>query len=227
MKTTEQNYYIPEAVRRVAELYREILQGRSTGTSVAEELSAMATILFRTHQEGNPVCCVQLSNWHPGLVGKSADYILNEKLSEADARIAVAREHGFDTWSQVSNWGQKKFNLEFEAAVDSLLVGDFQLLKYYINRSPGLLSNRSPFNHRATLLHYIGSNGVETYRQKVPYNLAELTQFLLEAGADPEATAYFYGSQLNTEALLTTSAHPVDAGVLEATLAVLHAYQEQ
>ena len=41
---------------------------------------------------------------------------------------------------------------------------------------PSLIHRRSSFGHRSTLLHYVGSNGVETYRQRVPMNLAEIAK---------------------------------------------------
>jgi len=92
---------------------------------------------------------------------------------------------------------------------------------FLLRRHPRLINERSVYNHRATLLHYIGSNGVETRRQIVPYNLPHLTKVLLELGADPHATAFLYQSQCTTLELLTTSAHPANAGVMTETAALL------
>jgi len=55
----------------------------------------------------------------------------------------------------------------------------------------------------------------------VPYNLPHLTKVLLELGADPHSTAFLYQSQCTTLELLTSSAHPADAGVMAETAALL------
>ncbi|NNE01456.1 MAG: ankyrin repeat domain-containing protein, partial [Pirellulaceae bacterium] len=72
-----------------------------------------------------------------------------------------------------------------------------------------------------TLLHYCGSNGVETYRQVVPTNLPQLTQLLIDAGADVNATAEMYGGNCPTLGLLITSAHPAEAGVVDQVVQIL------
>ncbi len=72
--------------------------------------------------------------------------------------------------------------------------------------------------HAATLLHYIGANGIEGYRQKTPSNAVEIARILLEAGAEPDALAGMYGGQHTTMSMLVTSCHPAKAG-LQAALA--------
>jgi hypothetical protein len=86
---------------------------------------------------------------------------------------------------------------------------------------PSLVHRRSSFGHRSTLLHYVGSNGVETYRQKVALNLAEITRLLVEAGANVNATANMYGGGSTALGLLVTSDHPAKAGVSGDVLKVL------
>ncbi len=102
-----------------------------------------------------------------------------------------------------------------------MLEGDVNALRGLLERKPSLVHERSEFGHRSTLLHYVGSNGVETHRQRVPHNLAEITQTLLDAGADVNATAEMYGGGSTTIALLITSSHPADAGVMDEVVKVL------
>ena len=109
----------------------------------------------------------------------------------------------------------------FEFAVDTLLGGDVETLRSLLTGDPSLVRRRSGFGHRATLLHYVGSNGVETYRQRVPLNLAEITNLLVEAGADVNATAEMYGGGSTALGLLVTSDHPAKAGVCGDVLKVL------
>jgi hypothetical protein len=44
------------------------------------------------------------------------------------------------------------------------------------------------------LLHYVSANGVEGYRQKAPKNVVKITETLLNAGAEIDATANVYGA---------------------------------
>jgi len=37
--------------------------------------------------------------------------------------------------------------------------------------------------HHATLLHYVGANGIESFRQKTPANAVDIARLLLDAGA--------------------------------------------
>jgi hypothetical protein len=105
-------------------------------------------------------------------------------------------------------------------AVDTLLRGDIQKLRGLLAADPSLVHQRSSFGHHATLLHYVGSNGVETYRQRVPMNLAEITRLLIEAGANVNAKANMYGGS-TALGLLVTSDHPAKAGVTSEVRKVL------
>ena len=75
-------------------------------------------------------------------------------------------------------------------------------------------------SHRATLLHYVGANGVEDYRQRSPQNAVAVAEALLAAGAEVDAVV----------ALLVASGATVEPGLLAdeavradlALLAALH-----
>ena len=107
----------------------------------------------------------------------------------------------------------------FEAAADAVIDGDETALKALLAQYPDLIHARSS-RHGATLLHYISANGVETERQKTPANAVTIARALLEAGADPNAAAQFYGAPMATLGLLVSSVHPHQAG-LQARLANL------
>jgi ankyrin repeat protein len=74
--------------------------------------------------------------------------------------------------------------------------------------------------HGATLLHYVGSNGVEYFRQRCPKNIVAIADMLLNAGAEIDALAGMYGGY-TAFGLAATSIHPVQAGVLIPLLEVL------
>jgi ankyrin repeat protein len=76
--------------------------------------------------------------------------------------------------------------------------------------------------HRATLLHYVGANGVEGYHQRTPRNAVQIARVLLKAGAPVDADLD-YGSEgrkhypervgSTTLGMVATSFHPAEAGV--------------
>ena len=144
----------------------------------------------------------------------------------ANAQFVIARSHGFESWpkfaKQLEALARKSSSvLRFEAAADAIVSGDATTLKRLLREEPELISKRSTREHNATLLHYVAANGVEGYRQKTPKNIREITEILLNAGAEIDATADVYGGGCTTLGLAATSLHPERAGVLEALLQIL------
>ncbi|HUE04018.1 MAG TPA: ankyrin repeat domain-containing protein [Bryobacteraceae bacterium] len=103
----------------------------------------------------------------------------------------------------------------FLQAVEAITSGDESSLRTLLGAYPGLVRARAPFRHRATLLHYVGANGVEV--QRSPTNAPAIASILLESGAETDALAPVYGNADTTLCLLVTSVHPYLAGV-QATL---------
>jgi len=112
---------------------------------------------------------------------------------------------------------------EFEFAADSIVNGDRAALDPLLREDPELVRARSTRMHRATLLHYLGANGVEDDRQKSPGNAVEIAKMLLDAGAEVDAEADIYGKS-TTLGLVATSIHPKRAGVQLALLDTLLSY---
>ena len=112
-------------------------------------------------------------------------------------------------------------NAPFEMAVDALIAGDGPALQAMLREYPDLIRARSARPHHATLLHYIGTNGVESERQKYPPNAVERLKLLLAAGADVDADADLYGGGATTFGLVATSIHPVKAGIMIPLLETL------
>jgi Ankyrin repeats (3 copies) len=151
---------------------------------------------------------------------------LSEKCSLANAQFVIARSHGFESWSKFARHlealAQKNSSVaRFESAADAIIIGKISVLKQLLREDPKLIRTRSTREHQATLLHYVAANGVENYRQKTPPNIVQITNLLLEAGTEIDATANVYGGGATTLGLAATSAHPELAGVQEALLETL------
>ncbi|MDB6052904.1 MAG: ankyrin repeat protein [Verrucomicrobiales bacterium] len=108
----------------------------------------------------------------------------------------------------------------FESAVEAIISGDAPTLEKLLHDHPELIRERSTRPHHATLLHYVGANGVEDYRQKTPKNAVQIAKILLQSGADVEAMADIYGGSA-TLGLVATSVHPFLAGVQNDLIDVL------
>ena len=143
----------------------------------------------------------------------------------ADAHLVLAREHGFESWPKFSGHIEALNRTgsmvpAFERATDAIVAGDVAGLERLLSENPQLIRARSTRLHRATLLHYVGANGVEDFRQKTARNAVDILQVLLEAGAEVDARADMY-SQDTTLGLVATSVHPVRSGVQQALMETL------
>ncbi|HEY5568023.1 MAG TPA: ankyrin repeat domain-containing protein [Gammaproteobacteria bacterium] len=159
------------------------------------------------------------SSWLGGL---TPDY------SSRDARTIIARNHEFAAWPEFAAFAEALRDksspvARFEAAVDAIIAGDVAALERLLRDDPELIRARSKRKHRSMLLHYVGSNGVESWRQRTPKNIASIARLLLEAGADVDAVADMYGGS-KTLGLAATSMHPAQAGVLDELVDVLVEY---
>lgn len=142
---------------------------------------------------------------------------LAPNYTSVDARRILTREHHFETFAQLVELLEQKKSAgssvaRFEAAVDEVVAGDVTTLNRLVQEDPGLIRARSTRQHHSTLLHYVGANGVEGWRQRTPRNAVEVLEVLMKAGAEVDAMADMYSSS-TTLGLVATSIHPLQAGV--------------
>jgi hypothetical protein len=211
--------YVAGPVAAVRALYGDLV-GRSAWTRApVDQLRVQADRLADGHRLRIPGSDVELANWHPMLVTRPVAEIWAADLREDDFLLALARQHGYRQWESVpAGPGPVP---EFEAAVEAVVDGDLVGLTRLLDATPDLVSMRSHWGHRATLLHYVAANGVETYRQRVSPSAADVASLLVSRGAEVHATADMYGGRQTALALLLTSSHPRDAGVTAAVAHVL------
>jgi Ankyrin repeats (3 copies) len=156
------------------------------------------------------------SSWLGGL---TPDY------SAGDARTIIVRNHDFENWDQFVSYAVALKDPassvgRFERAVDAIVSGDAVSLERLLHQSPELIRMRSLRRHHSMLLHYVGANGVEGFRQRTPPNAVQIAQILLDAGADVDAVSDMYGGGSTTLGLVATSIHPKQAGVLHPLIDV-------
>ncbi len=156
------------------------------------------------------------SSWLGGL---TPDY------SASDARAIIAKNHEFESWSQFAAFAAalgdpSSATARFERGVDAVVSGTLSTLEMLLRGNDDLIRLRSTRKHHSTLLHYVGANGVEGFRQKTPENAVRIAEVLLDAGAEVDAVADMYGGS-TTLGLVATSIHPERAGVQRALIDLL------
>lgn len=109
----------------------------------------------------------------------------------------------------------------FEAAVAAMAKGDIDALRALLDRHPWLVTARSLRYHRATLLHYLGSNGTEL--EVTPPNAIDIAKLLLARGADVDASCRMYGGgpYQTTLGMVVTSGYPEQADLMDDLVGAL------
>jgi hypothetical protein len=209
--------YQPEAAVTVQQLHHSIIEQRLSYSSILEELENYSLNLLRHYKVENPAVTIEISNHHPELIAESPTVIFDSEMDLEDFQFTVAKAYGFEDWVAVEALSTTKHDPAFEMAINILLSGHIQVLSDHLRQYPQVINQRSAYGHRAGLIHYLGSNGIEIWRQIVPSNLEELLRVLVKAGADPDMTANLYG-KTNLLALLTTSDHAWKAKVAKPTI---------
>ncbi len=205
--------YMAGDVEAVRDLLEDVIARVPNEVTPIDYLKTSVERLLEGHASNHPGAVVQISNWLPGKAGFDRDRILAEPLAREEAQLTVAREHGWGSWEEAVRRVATAFDPVFESAVDAMVSGNLDQLESMLSEVSDVIERRSGFGHQATLLHYCGSNGIETWRQVVPFNLPEMVGVLVGNGADRSCKAPFYGSEVTAHDLFVTSAHPRDAGL--------------
>ena len=211
--------YIAPGIQAVRDLHANVLSQDLFLDSIRDRLATQAANIVEGHRAGNTAVVFHLQSWCPGLVGAGEREIMESRVSTELARESIAREYGYQNWTEVEELSNTYLDAAFENAVDAVISGELASLEEMIRIRPSLITQCSQYGHRATLLHYLGANGVESYRQVTPLNAAEIAHCLIEAGSDINASARMYGGSTPL-ALVATSAHPHNAGVASAIIDV-------
>jgi hypothetical protein len=193
-----------------------------------EQYRKQAKALLKGQKNGDADALERMRQQHPRVAKLTESELRSGKFLLADAQLAVAREHGFESWPRFAKHvealsRENSSTSKFESAVDAVITGDTVTLERLLRENPQLIRARSTRKHRSTLLLYVGANGVENYRQRSPKNAVEIPEMLLKAGADVNAVGEMYGGS-TTLGLVATSIHPLVAGVQEALIDTLLAH---
>lgn len=212
--------YVSPEVQAVRDLHPYLRDPAFRALPIRAQLEQQARTLHKAFPTGTHGVAMHVMSWWPGAQGKTWDQVKAAPFSTSDALLTLAREYGFANNAALSELGLTTPDAPFEHALDLLLAGEHTALEAALRRTPSLATARSRFGHGATLLHYIGANGVESHRQVTPLNAPDMAKLLIAYGADVHSPANIYGSSTAHD-LAITSAHPARAGVTDALCAAL------
>jgi ankyrin repeat protein len=185
-------------------------------SAALEEYQRHADALFDALKSGSNNARWRFKWEHPLFRGESVTAVDPATLTIGDAQLVVARQHGFESWADVVAFTEAASGAgavaRFEAAVEAVVSGDLTALRSLLRDHPELARARSTRRHHATLLHYLGANGVESGRQKTTPNAVDVARTLLDAGAEVDALADLYDARCTTMSMLVSSSHPAEAG---------------
>ncbi|MCI5081056.1 MAG: hypothetical protein MRY78_05160 [Saprospiraceae bacterium] len=210
--------YESPVISALREIYAPIIQRKLPYQSLKEQLQLFAERLQQAYHDQHTIACIEINNNHPDYLGQTHEFLFECGLQPTDFQKTIANEYGFDNWDNIPD---KPVNWVFEDAVNLLLDGDYQQLNSLLQQHPELVKQTSDYGHGASLLHYTAANGVEIWRQRIPLNLIDMVQLLLDHGADTSATMQVYNGQHTALQLMETSAHPWAAGIDKKILDLL------
>jgi ankyrin repeat protein len=199
---------------------RDLWTRINDGPTTLEQCKKLAKELVKSWKSGNAAAIAGISSRHPRLRKLTEQQLRNTRFTLADAQLIIARDLGFESWPKLKAFTEQPAS-DFELAADAVISGDLDTLAKLLREKPELIRERSVRSHRATLLHYIGANGFENYRQKTPANAVEVAKMLLGAGAEVDAAADMYGGGSTTLGLVASSTHPARAGLQSALIETL------
>jgi ankyrin repeat protein len=190
--------------------------------------------LLRTQQDGLPSSLQQIKEFHPRFASASDDEVRAAQFSQDDARLVLAREHGFDSWSElerhINSLSTGRTVEPFMSAFQALKEGDITRFETILQQDPTLLNARGTngntlLNLAASLKQLdavrilieagtdvnIGNRYGWTALHQAGYaNMPELAEVLLQAGASPQLSARGDGGTPLVQALFWGHAATAD-----------------
>jgi len=169
-----------------------------------DHLKHQAKDLIKAHGARSQAAAQLIREFQPKFSGASDEAIFAAEFKLSDAHLAIAREHGFLSWTRLKRRIEKPVPSDrldlphheriadpvFRRAVDLIDAGDEAGLRAHLKQHPKLTRQRVVFEgmnyfENPSLLEFIAEN--PTRRNKMPENIAAVTEVILEAGVAPGA----------------------------------------
>jgi hypothetical protein len=169
-----------------------------------DHLRYQAKDLLKGHAARDLAVAQRIREFLPGFSGASDAAIFNAALGLSSAQLAIAREHGFASWSRLKAHVEKPKRSNdptlphheriddavFRRGVDLLDAGDVTGLRDHLRQHPVLVHQRVQFEavnyfRNPSLLEFAAENPVR--HGKLPPNIVQVIRVILDAGAERSA----------------------------------------
>src|SRR5262245_5525848 len=133
--------------------------------------------MLSVHGTGERNALRLVRQFHPGFRTASEAEIRAAKLTQADAELILAREHGFATWDafafHVEALEKGETSDPFRRAFEAIRDDDLEAFKVVVETHPGVVNAK-------------GTNGNRLLSLAMSFGRDEMFEALLAAGADPD-----------------------------------------
>jgi hypothetical protein len=169
-----------------------------------DHLRHQAKDLLQAHAAQLPGAAQRIREFHPRFDSATDRHIFEAQLRLSDAQLAIAREHGFASWTRLKRHLEKPTLADrltlphheriedpvLRRAVDLVDSGDVSGLRSLLKQHPKLVHQHILFEggnyfRNPTLLEFVAENPVR--HGKLPANIVEITRAILGAGPDSAA----------------------------------------
>ncbi len=171
-----------------------------------DHLRYQAKDLLKAHAARDAGAAHWIREFHPRFNKSTDAEIFGARLKLSDAQLAIASEHGFQSWARLKRRVEKPapaddVNLPyreridddtFRQAVDLLDGGDLAGLRAHLNEHPNLVHQRVLFeggnySRNPTLLEFVAENPIRN--GTLPANIVQVAGVILNAGAKQNQSA--------------------------------------
>lgn len=218
MSRSDHQIYIPDDVSSLKKLLAEELPLLHSLILIQDYIIRVADRLQSAIDNRNPILSVLLRNHYTRFSFESLEDIWNQS-HQIDLQELSARMHGFNEFSDIDSVSY--IDPELQMGIDHFLNSPIEIFQDYIINHQSILDKQTAFGHQASLIHYIGSNGVEIYRQQVPLDIVIRVSILKDLNASFDISHKIYGGHCSLIDLIETSAHPKDAGVRKQLMKII------
>ena len=194
-------------------------------------LKYQAKDLLKGHAAHDRGVAQRVREFHPRFNTATDAEIFAAAFKLSDAQLAIAREHGFRSWTRLKihvdspELASRLFiphheRIEdpvFRRAVDLIDAGDASGLRVHLKQHPALVRQRVDFEgwnyfHHPALLDFIAENPIR--RGSLPKNIAGVAKVILDAGPDQQ-------SRNDALALVATGSVPLESGAMRPLVDLL------
>jgi hypothetical protein len=167
-------------------------------------LKYQAKDVLKGHAAHNLDVAQRIREFHPHFKNAADAEIFSAGFTLGSAQLTIAREHGFRSWARLKEHVEKpvlshSFHLPhheriedalFRRAVDLLDAGDTAGLRAHLKQHPHVVRQHVVFEggnyfRNPTLLEFVAENPIR--HGTLPGNIVEVTEVILEAGAERSA----------------------------------------